>query len=213
MIAPEGRIVAAILAAGRSSRTGSQHKLLAQDALGRAMISRTVEQVVASNADAVRLFVATDGDSVVASALSGLRPHPAQFSIGTVPDAAEGMAASVRASVAFAHDQGAAGLLICLGDMPLVQSELMDALITAFRRSRADAIVPVHEGRRGNPTLWASSQFDTLSRLEGDTGGRAILDALAADSDSRRLFRIVGDASVLTDFDTSERLTTFARLT
>ncbi|OUJ14597.1 hypothetical protein HK28_12795 [Acetobacter sp. DsW_063] len=212
-MAPEGQIVAAILAAGRSSRTGRQHKLLAQDALGRAMISRTVERVVASNANAVRLFVAPDGDSVVASALSGLHLHPTRLSIGTVQDAAEGMAASVRASVAFARDKGAAGLLICLGDMPLVQSELMDALITAFRRFGADAVVPVHEGRRGNPTLWASSQFDALSRLEGDTGGRAILDALAAESDSYRLLRVVGGASVLTDFDTPERLAAFSRLT
>src|SRR5690606_331306 len=92
---------------------------------------------------------------------------------------AEGLGSSVRAGVA-ALAGAVDGVAICLGDMPWVRAEHLDALAAAFDPSGPRPIcAPVHEGRRGNPVLWPARHFAALTRLSGDTGARLLLDACA----------------------------------
>ena len=66
--------------------------------------------------------------------------------------------------------------MICLGDMPLVDAQLLDRLIAAFAPDRGMLIaVPVSDGRRGNPVLWSRRFFGELMSLEGDVGGCHLL--------------------------------------
>ena len=70
----------------------------------------------------------------------------------------------------------AAGAVVCLGDMPLIDAKLLDRLIAAFDPDRGALIaVPVSEGRRGNPVLWSRRFFDELLTLDGDTGARHLI--------------------------------------
>jgi molybdenum cofactor cytidylyltransferase len=72
---------------------------------------------------------------------------------------------------------GVDGALVCLGDMPRIEAADLRALIDAFRTEHGpDACVPVHEGRRGNPVLWSSRCFPALRSLQGDRGGKALLE-------------------------------------
>ncbi len=92
------------------------------------------------------------------------------------------------------------GALIVPGDMPLLPASLIDALIYAFEAGGQGRIVaPVtSEGEQRNPVLWPRRYFTELYRLDGDRGGKALLERHAADVD----VLVVEDADVLRDVDT-----------
>ncbi len=66
--------------------------------------------------------------------------------------------------------------VICLGDMPLISSDLIDRLIEAFAPDSGNLIaVPVSDNRRGNPVLWSRRFFNELMTLDGDIGARHLI--------------------------------------
>ena len=68
------------------------------------------------------------------------------------------------------------GAIVCLGDMPLIDAQLIDRLIETFAPDRGHLIaVPVSEGRRGNPVLWSRRFFRELMTLDGDIGARHLI--------------------------------------
>jgi molybdenum cofactor cytidylyltransferase len=165
----EGRNIAAvILAAGRSTRMGGPNKLLAE--LGGKPLVRTVtEQALASKASNV-IVVTGHQASEVEKALAGLRVKFVRN-----PDFAAGMSSSVKAGIA-AVSRDADGAVVGLGDMPLIDAQLIDRLIDAFAPDQGNLIVvPVSDNRRGNPVLWSRRFFDELMMLDGDIGARHLI--------------------------------------
>jgi molybdenum cofactor cytidylyltransferase len=57
---------------------------------------------------------------------------------------------------------------------------------------------PVHEGRRGNPVLWGRGFFEALGKLDGDRGGRQVLNDNPAAVNSISWY----DDSIHRDIDT-----------
>jgi molybdenum cofactor cytidylyltransferase len=161
-------VAAVVLAAGRSSRMGGPNKLL-EMLHGKPLVRIVAEQALASHAKPVIVVTGHQGDSVRAS-LSGL-----DVTFATNADYAAGIASSVKAGIA-AVPADAAGAVICLGDMPLVDAGLIDRLIDALAPDKGALIaVPAHEGRRGNPVAWSRRFFDELMTLEGDVGARHMI--------------------------------------
>lgn len=185
-----------VLAAGRSSRAAPDNKLLARLPDGRALVAATVDHALASRAVFV-VVVTGHQDAAVRDALAGRAVrfvHAADY--------ATGMAASLRAGIA-ALPRDVAAALICLGDMPLVDSAALDRLIAAYDPDEGRAIIiPTHRGRRGNPILWDRRFFDEIVSLEGDAGARQIL---ARHVDQTAEVAMPDDA-VLRDFDTRDAL-------
>ena len=108
----------------------------------------------------------------------------------------------VRAGVAALSDD-LDGVVICLGDMPLVSSDDINKLIRAFDPIEGRAIcVPVSGRKRGNPVLWAKSFLAEMAAVSGDVGARHILEQHAD-----QVFEVpVTGEGVLMDIDTPERL-------
>jgi molybdenum cofactor cytidylyltransferase len=107
---------------------------------------------------------------LVEKALEGLKVKFVRNS-----DFAGGLASSVKAGIA-AVPENADGAVICLGDMPLIDAHLIDRLIEAFAPDRGNLIVvPVADGRRGNPVLWSRRFFKELMTLDGDIGARHLI--------------------------------------
>ena len=164
----ETDVTAIILAAGRSTRMGGPNKLL-EKIDGKPLVRIVAEQALASRAESV-VVVTGHQHERIEEALRGL-------DVGFVhnPDFAEGLATSLKAGIkAVPPSSGAA--LVCLGDMPLVDSKVLDRLIESFAPEKDGLIaIPVAEGRRGNPVLWSRRLFKELLTLEGDIGARHII--------------------------------------
>jgi molybdenum cofactor cytidylyltransferase len=103
-----------------------------------------------------------------------------------------------------------AAVLVCLGDMPLVTGRILDRILAAYDPDEGRAIVlPVHQGRHGNPVLWDRAFFGEFLSLAGDTGARALLQRHAGQVTEVE----TGADAVLRDFDTLDSLATLpARL-
>jgi molybdenum cofactor cytidylyltransferase len=161
-------IAAVILAAGRSTRMGGPNKLLAELG-GKPLVRIVTEQVLASKASSVTVVTGHQA-AEVEKALAGLKVKFVRN-----PDFVAGLASSVKAGIA-AVPENAAGALVCLGDMPLIDARLIDRLIEAFAPDRGHLIaVPVSDSRRGNPVLWSRRFFDELMTLDGDIGARNLI--------------------------------------
>jgi molybdenum cofactor cytidylyltransferase len=187
------RIAAVVLAAGRSTRMGAINKLVAEIG-GKPLVRFAAEQALASHASPVIVVTGHEREKVEA-ALAGL---PVRFVHN--PDYAEGLGTSVRAGVA-AVPKEIDGAIICLGDMPQVDAELIDKLVAAFDPERgALVVVPSIGGLRGNPVLWSRRFFPALMSISGDIGARNLIASYA-----EAVVEVpVSGAAALTDVDTPE---------
>jgi molybdenum cofactor cytidylyltransferase len=115
---------------------------------------------------------------------------------------AEGLGSSLRAGIA-AVPKEADGVIVCLGDMPQVDAQLIDKLLAAFDPEKgALVVVPSIGGRRGNPVVWARRFFADLMTVQGDIGARHLISSYP---EAVVEVPVAGDAA-LTDVDTPESL-------
>jgi molybdenum cofactor cytidylyltransferase len=163
------RIACIVLAAGRSKRMGAANKLLA-DIAGTPMVRRVTQAALASTARPV-LVVTGHQANEVSAALAGL-----DVTLVANPDYATGLASSLKAGIR-ALPAGCEGAFILLGDMPRIESKQLDTLIAAF--ADGSIVVPVHQGKQGNPVLWPARYFPQLLQLDGDAGAKRLLSAHA----------------------------------
>jgi len=192
---PGRRIAALVLAAGRSTRMGGPNKLLAEIG-GRPLVRIAAEAALGSQADPVIVVTGHQHDKVEA-ALSGLKVRFVRNQ-----EFADGMSTSVRTGVA-AVPEDADGVVVCLGDMPGVDAALIDRLVAAFDpENGALVVVPVIDGRRGNPVVWSRRFLPELAALDGDAGGRRLI---AGVPEAVVEVPLRGTAA-LTDVDTPEAL-------
>ena len=161
-------VSALVLAAGRSTRMGPVNKLLAPFG-GRVMVRAVVEQLEGS---CVRPIVVVTGHEAdrIGEALAG-----AGVRLVHNPAYREGLSGSIRAGLA-ALPESAEAAIICLGDMPLIASSHVEKLVAAFDPAEGREIcVPVFEGKRGNPVLFARRFFEEVAAVRGDVGARHLI--------------------------------------
>jgi molybdenum cofactor cytidylyltransferase len=165
--APGPRIAALLLAAGQSSRMGS-NKLLAE-VDGRPMVARVAQRLLSSRARPIIAVLGNDADRVDA-ALGKLPVERVRN-----PGFAEGLSSSLKRGLA-ALPPDIDGVIVCLGDMPLVAGRDLDRLIAAFNPLEGRAIVvPIRHGKRGNPVLWARRFIPEMAELAGDVGAKHLI--------------------------------------
>lgn len=192
----EPRIAALVLAAGSSKRMGKDNKLLA-DINGTPLVRRTVESLKASNAATVTVVTGHEADDVTAilANVEGLSfVHNAEHNGGLSTSLKAGLAALPATSD---------GVVVCLGDMPLVTPNMLNALIRAFDPVEGRSIcVPVYGRKRGNPILWSQEFLGAMLGLTGDTGARSLLEEHAD-----QVYEVMmANDGVLFDVDTPEQL-------
>lgn len=192
----KGRHIAAVvLAAGRSTRMGAVNKMLAEIG-GKPLVRIATEQALSSRAKPVIVVTGHERDKVE-QALNGLNVRFVHN-----PDYANGLAGSVKTGIA-AVPAESDGAIVCLGDMPQVDSTLIDRLIASFDPERGALVVmPSIDGRRGNPVVWSRRFFNDLMAITGDIGARHLIGQYA---EAVVEVPVTGEAA-LTDVDTPESL-------
>ena len=111
----------------------------------------------------------------------------------------KGMSTSIRRGVRAIHPDSK-GILIALGDQPLLRTKTINALIYAFSERKGDIILPAFRGVRGHPVIYHRRFEKELLRLKGDVGGKSIIERHLKQT---RVVR-VNSAGVIRDIDTRE---------
>jgi molybdenum cofactor cytidylyltransferase len=141
---------AVVLAAGLSTRMEGRHKLLLP-VCGEPAVRRVVRAVIAAQAQEVVVVTGFNGRAVF-EALGGL-----DVRFQSNPRYQEGQMTSVASGVA-ALQAPCDAVMICLADQVLIEASNYRELIDAYASMpRGSILVPMFEGKRGNPVVFASS--------------------------------------------------------
>ncbi len=145
-------VSAIVLAAGESTRMGADNKLLLPFR-GQPLIKHIVRTVLQSETDEVLVVLGHQAGCV----REALAAYDVTFAHN--PRYREGMTTSIQAGVqaASAH---AAGFMICLSDLPMIEPAELNQVMAAFREAAArdpqPIIRPVHQGKPGNPVIFSA---------------------------------------------------------
>ena len=157
-------ISAIILAAGESRRMGVQNKLLLQID-SEVLIRKFVKSVSNSLVDAVLVVVGFEAEKIKAVL------HDQSVKFVENPSYEEGMTTSIQSGVKASSNEST-GLMICLADMPFAETSDLNLLIQAFNDYRSTEssliIVPVFQGKRGNPVLFSEVFRDKILTHKGE---------------------------------------------
>jgi molybdenum cofactor cytidylyltransferase len=163
------KLAGLILAAGGSRRLGRPKQTLQWQ--GKAMLCSAVEAC---------LPVCQAGLVVVTGARAAevetcLESYP--VTVVRNPDWAKGISGSLRAGLAALRPCTFAGLLLSLGDQPLVTPDDIVRLADAWVASPEQPAAAHYNGMRGVPAIFPASFCGELMALTGDEGARRVLRA------------------------------------
>lgn len=181
------KIGAIVLAAGFSRRFGSLKLASKLDA-----DITVLEQTLNTIRSAIPHLIVVSRPEIT-STLSAT-PHE----IIHFEHADRGMGASLAFGIRNIRDWDAA--MICLADMPAVQTQSYELLAAHAHPDRI--VVPELQGRRANPVVFGSTFFEELAKLDGDCGGREIIER------HKECVKVVqlSDKGLLQDIDTPSDL-------
>lgn len=195
-----------VLAAGGGSRLGGDKLLLPWH--GKAILLHTLDHIFAMrHKGSVFVVIGCGADAVRQTIVSGISPDSVQIVENT--EWQDGQSTSLRLGIGriaeWNRASGLKGVLVVLGDQPLVKAETMDQLAAAHldasvRNLGHKATAPSYHGKRGNPVVLSPALFQNIAELQGDVGARGILSWLG---DSLLLVP-VDDPGVIKDIDTRE---------
>jgi molybdenum cofactor cytidylyltransferase len=187
----KSRLTAVVLAAGFSKR-------MRADKLRLTWQGKTILDWVLDAACALDHVVLVGNPGLASHRGSTGAPNmPCTLVRVESPQADTGQAESLKSGLA-ALPAGVAGAMVLLGDMPLVTPELVVRLAGNFRAGRF--LVPLYQGRRGNPVIIPAEWFPKVMDITGDTGARPLLNTPGAPVD----YIETNDPAVLADIDTPE---------
>lgn len=156
-----------LLAAGRSSRMGGSDKLMRQ-VDGVPLLRRSAQTAAAVGPVIVALPPAPHPRH---DALDGLPVRGVE-----IPDADEGMNASLRGALAHVPPDAPA-VMVLLADLPDLTADDLRALVQATRTYPDMRIWrgTSAEGQPGHPVIFDRTLFAELGQLSGDDGAQAVV--------------------------------------
>lgn len=157
-----------IPAAGSSTRMRGRDKLL-EDVGGEPLLRRQARQAVATGCP---VLVCLPGESAFRQqALAGM-----DVDVLVVPDADEGMGATLRAAARHVLQTRDLPMAVLLPDVPGVDTGDIVTVLTAFEEDPASAIRAADpDGRPGTPLFVPARLIPEFAGLRGDDGGKSVL--------------------------------------
>jgi molybdenum cofactor cytidylyltransferase len=172
-----------ILAAGKSSRMG-ENKLQLKIS-GSPMVELVIQNAKKSRLDEL---VIVYGKYDLSTDVKKLFNY----------DYEKGMSTSIKCGLkGFKGD----GVMLLLADMPFIETKVIDELYTSFIKSDKNIVVPMFNGKKGNPVIIGSKYFQELMNNTGDKGARDIIkryqdDVEIVEVESDRIFMDIDNMDV-----------------
>lgn len=180
-----------ILAAGEGSRMGRTKQLL--PFRGKTILECVVDSAQASTLHRVIVVLGHQANL--------LKPLLERKAVEAVVNTRyrEGQSSSLKAGLR-ALSEEADAVLFLLGDQPLITPVLIDLILAAYQSSGSPIVMPVCDGKRGNPVLFSRETFAGIQALSEECGARRLFQEYAT-----RLQAVqVDDPAIHFDIDTEE---------
>jgi len=166
----------------------------------KTMLETTLDQILASGVGEVVVVTGHEAWRV----RENLKNRPVNTVVN--PDFASGMTTSIQAGIRAASPE-TQGFMICLSDMPLIDSviyrQLADVFFEKIKTAQRVIVQPVFENTPGNPVIFSAVFRNEILALEHAEGCKPVVQAnrefvvrVPVSSDS-----ILRDADTLADFE------------
>ncbi len=193
-VPPTGRLFAVIPAAGLSRRMGRPKLTLPLG--GKPVLQRLLEKLDRTEITA-RVVVTRQADQAVAD----LAESTGAWAVRPEVDPPD-MRASVQFGLAAIEQRfspvAADGWILLPADHPLLDADVLTALLQRWRTARPTILVPTFQGKRGHPTFFRWPLAAEALALPADCG----LNQLLRQHQQDVLESAVTSPDVLTDLDT-----------
>ena len=164
-------ISAVILAAGESRRMGKQNKLLLPVS-GEALLVKLIKSVCDSDVGQVIVVIGHEAEKIRRK----LNNFPLSFVYN--PNFSEGMTTSIKSGVKEVSPD-CDGYMICLADMPFINTSEINKLIHAYDQNRIKEkrliVIPVYQGHRGNPVLFSTEFREDILEHKMEFGCKGVI--------------------------------------
>ncbi|MDZ4230251.1 MAG: nucleotidyltransferase family protein, partial [Dehalococcoidales bacterium] len=155
-------VSAVLLAAGQSTRMGQNKALLAWK--GQTMLEYHLDQLRQTSIEKTVVVLGFEAER-----LQPLVAETAKASVIINADYLSGRCSSIKAGIRVLPPQSDSVLILAI-DQPRPYY-LLEALIKYHQKRRHLITMPVYQGRRGHPTLFARSLFAELLEISEETAG------------------------------------------
>ena len=191
----DSRIAAVVLAAGLSRRMGRVKSLLPFG--DKPLLARVVEGIVSAGGIDPIVVVTGYAAEQVAPVLENYPVRP----VHNPAYASGGMLSSIQTGLA-AVRRDADAVLIVLGDQPMVRAETINAITSAWSRSRPRprVILPSHGGKHGHPILLSAAGIDEILSLSTEQSLKTYTNRHIEQTVESE----VDDPAILLDLDTPD---------
>ena len=160
-------ISAILLAAGQSKRMTGKNKLT-KEIKGTPLIKHSIKNILSSSIDELIIVLGYQKEII-----EKLIDKNEKIKFVFNKDFESGMASSIKTGLDNLSEKTEA-FFICLGDMPMVNSDIYNQLIKS--RNQKNIIAPTYNGQQGNPILFDKSMKEKVMDITGDVGAKKILE-------------------------------------
>jgi molybdenum cofactor cytidylyltransferase len=163
----EGPVAGILLAAGLSSRMGSNKMLFELE--GESVLRRAARRALDAGLSPLVVVLGHESDRAKRE-LDGLS---CQWVLNPLYE--QGINSSLKAGIRTAQDLGAKAALVMLADMPFVTTEMIAAMVAHYRASTAPLVISDYAGVNAPPMVYEQSLFAELLAMEGEGCGRQVV--------------------------------------
>ena len=181
-----------LLAAGQSRRMNGENKLI-KIFKDKPLITHSVKNILASSIDELIVVLGYQREII-----EKLIDNNKKIKIVFNEKFESGMASSIKTGLNHLSEKTDA-FFICLGDMPLVNKDIYNQIIQS-RNNKKEIFVPNYNGQQGNPILFSMSMKREIMRIQGDVGGKKILEQ----NQDKILNLSINNEVIISDFNTED---------
>jgi molybdenum cofactor cytidylyltransferase len=187
-------LTAVILAGGDSTRMG-RPKALLPDTAGRPFVARIVRTFATAGITDIVVVTGRQHDAIEAALIADAPPVMPRLVRNLDPSRGQLSSLWIGLDAAAAD---APGVLVTLVDVPMLRGATIQAVVDAWRQTRAPIVRPAMGDRHGHPVLFDRITFDPLRHAPVSEGAKTVVRAYA----DQVVNVPVDDPGCLVDIDT-----------